>query len=101
MTSAASLPAAASVLMRVTSCPAGRAHHLDPHEREALVEGFDDLLLHLGEVRGVVDDLAFLLRGLDEFRRAEGVLAGGPRRQGKGRNGSAPASLKGAPTCQR
>ena len=46
---------------------ARRAHHLDLHEREALVEGLDDFLLGLGEVGRVVDDLAFLLGGFDQL----------------------------------
>jgi hypothetical protein len=33
---------------------ARRAHHLDLHEREALVEGLDELLLWLGEIGSVV-----------------------------------------------
>ena len=54
--------------------PAGRPHHLHLHEREALVEGLDDLLLHLREVGGVVDDAAFLLGGLDQLGRPERVF---------------------------
>jgi hypothetical protein len=53
---------------------ARRTHHLDPHEGEALVEGLDDLLLNLGEVCGVEDELAFLSRRLDQLGRAEGIL---------------------------
>ncbi len=53
---------------------ARRPHHLDPHVGEALVEGVDDLLLHLGEVGGVEDKLAFFLRRLDQFRRSEGIV---------------------------
>ena len=50
---------------------ARRAHHLDLHEREALVEGLDDLLFRLGEIGRVVDDLAFLPGGLDQLVAAE------------------------------
>ena len=57
---------------------AGRAHHLDPDEGKALVEGLDDLLLHLGEIGGVVDELAFLLGGLDQLGRAEILRLGRP-----------------------
>ena len=53
---------------------AGRAHHLDLHERKALVEGLGDLLLDLGEIGRVVDDLAFLLGRLDQLGRAEVLL---------------------------
>ncbi|MEH2522391.1 hypothetical protein V1288_000300 [Bradyrhizobium sp. AZCC 2176] len=34
---------------------ARRAHHLDLDLGETLVEGLDDLLLDLGEIRGVED----------------------------------------------
>ena len=50
---------------------ARRAHHLDLDLGKALVEGLDDLLLDLGEIRGVVDQLAFLLGRGDQFGRAE------------------------------
>ena len=50
---------------------ARRAHHLDLDLGKALVEGLDDLLFDLGEIRGVVDQLAFLLRRRDQFGRAE------------------------------
>src|SRR5438552_17975001 len=51
-----------------------RADHLDLDERKALVEGLDDLLLHLGEVGGIEDQRSFLLRRLDQFGRTEGIL---------------------------
>jgi hypothetical protein len=56
--------------------PAGSPHHLDLHEREALVEGLDHLGLDLGEIGCVVDDLAFLLRSLDQLVAAVGLRVG-------------------------
>ena len=53
---------------------ARRAHHLDLDLREALVEFLDDLLLDLGEIRGVVDQLAFLLGRRDQLGRTEFLL---------------------------
>ena len=53
--------------------PARRADHLDADEGKLLAEFVDDLLLHLGEGRGVEDELAFLARGLDQ---AVGGLVG-------------------------
>src|SRR5262249_41697552 len=51
------------------------AHHLHLDFGEALVEGLDPLLLALREVRGVVDEPAFLLGGGDELGRTE-ILRG-------------------------
>ena len=53
---------------------ARRAHHLDLDLRKALVERLDDLLFHLGEVRGVVNQLAFGLGRGDQLGRAEFLL---------------------------
>jgi len=50
---------------------AGRAHHLDIDFGKALVEGLDDLLLDLGEIRGVEHQLALGLRGGNQFGRTE------------------------------
>ena len=50
---------------------ARRAHHLDLDLREALVEFLDDLLFDLGEIRGVIDELAFGFRRRDQFGRTE------------------------------
>ena len=47
---------------------AGRAHHLDLDLGEAFVEGLDDLLLDLGEIGRVVDQLAFRLGCGDQLR---------------------------------
>ena len=46
--------------------PARRADHLDADEGKLLAELVDDLLLHLGEGRGVEEELAFLARRLDQ-----------------------------------
>ena len=46
---------------------ARRADHLDPDEGKPLAERVDDLLLHLGDVRGVEEELALLARRLDEL----------------------------------
>ena len=51
--------------------PTRGTHHLHLDLGEALVECLDDLLLHLGEICGVVDEPAFLLGGGDQFRRPE------------------------------
>ena len=59
---------------------ARRPHHLDLDLREALVKRLDDLLFDLGEIRGVVDQLAFRFRCRDQFGRAELLLS--PRRCG-------------------
>ena len=56
---------------------ARRAYHLDPDLREALVERLDHLLFDLGEIRGVVDQLAFRFRRRDQFGRAEFLLRHG------------------------
>jgi hypothetical protein len=50
---------------------ARRAHHLDLDLRESLVESVNDALLYFGEVRCVVNELAFLLGRCDQFGRAE------------------------------
>ena len=50
---------------------ARRAHHLDLDLGKALVEGLDDLLFDLGEIRGVEDQLAFGLRRCNQFGRSE------------------------------
>ena len=50
---------------------AWRAHHLDLDLGKALVERLDDLLFDLGEVRRVIDQLAFRLGRRDQFGRAE------------------------------
>src|SRR5215212_7218918 len=57
---------------------AGRAYHLDADERKLLAEFVDDLLLDLGEGRGIEDELAFLAGRVDE---TVGRLVGrcGPR----------------------
>ena len=60
---------------------AGRAYHFDLHEREALVEGGDDLPLHLGKIGGVIHQRAFPLRRLDQLRRPERIFPG-PLRSG-------------------
>ena len=52
------------------------AHHFDPHEREALVEGLDELLFWLGEIGRVVDDLAFLAGRFDQVVAAESLRLG-------------------------
>ena len=59
---------------------ARRTHHLNSYVREALVERLDDFLLHLGEIRGVVDQLAFVPGGGDQLGRAK-ILCRGGRRQ--------------------
>ena len=64
---------------------ARRPHHLDLDLRKALVERLDDLLFDFGEIRGVVDQLAFRLRRRDQFGRAELLLR--PRRCGIQRDG--------------
>src|SRR6266851_5338092 len=53
---------------------ARRAHHLNLDLGKALVERLDDLLFDLGEVRGVIDQLAFRFRRRDQFGRAEFLL---------------------------
>ncbi|HEX3116994.1 MAG TPA: hypothetical protein VHQ48_16110 [Bradyrhizobium sp.] len=53
---------------------AGCAHHLDPDLGKALVELLDDLLFDFGEIRGVVDQLAFRFRRRDQFGRSEFLL---------------------------
>src|SRR3954469_8528879 len=80
--------------------PTRRSHHLDTDEGEALVEGLDDLLLDLSEVRRVVDELTFLLRRLDQLGRPKGVLVRRARRQGEAESGEADR-LDRLPTCQQ
>src|SRR5665213_953716 len=68
---------------------ARRTHHLDLNLREALVEGVDDLLFNLGEVRSIVDELALLLRSRNQFWRTKFLLRQGWRgdqRDGETRN---------------
>src|SRR6185369_9019195 len=63
---------------------------------EALVEGLDELLFRLGEIGGVVGDLAFLLGGIDQGLTAE-ILRRGRRSDrrrgdaGRGADGELPA----------
>src|SRR3954454_3259636 len=96
--SAESLPAAASVFTS-DELPTRRSHHLDTHEGEALVEGLDNLLLDLSEVRGVVDELTFFLRRLDHLGRPEGVLVRRARWEGQADESGEADRLDSVPNC--
>ncbi len=66
--------------------PARRVNELDLHEREAPVEGGDDVLFDFLDLRGVVDESAIPARSLDQrvgrFETRNGGT-GGHRREGR------------------
>ena len=86
MTSAASLPAAASVLTRVMSCPPGARTISILMKGKRLLKALITSLLHLGEIGGVIGELAFLLRRLDQLRAGRRD-SGAPARRRRQRGG--------------